>query len=375
MSNASALLKDLGSADWWVRRRAIKGLLANGEEAYLPFVEAAIRNQEDATLRNAAMELYKAMGGNALASLGRILADGSDEEARLFAANLMGDIKDKNAVPALVIALKDPDVNVRVASAEALGKIGDSSAVGPLSELFADEPWVALAAVKSLGDIGGEEALRVLYSCVEKEELRGMAFNAIEKAGDNQAIRRLTPYIEKDGMKEIALRAVVGIAEREGTKPMPAYFLGLVPELVELTKSPSPDIGRAAFIALSWSEDPRAIPHLVDGISSEERQEYSINALIAIGKRAVPAIIDALKDTGRPERRLLAKLLSMLGEHMALSRFSRDEDPEVRVEAALSLGKIPSAHTVEHLSIMLSDPDEEVRLAARRAVDDLSRII
>ncbi|MDP2167529.1 MAG: HEAT repeat domain-containing protein [Thermodesulfovibrionales bacterium] len=375
MDDTQYLLDELKNPDWWVRRNAIKGLLTRPEDAYLPFLESALRNHEDATLRNASMEFFKAMGSRALPSLIRLIGDDADEEARLFAANLLGDIRDGTALSVLMPALKDPDTNVRIASAEALGKIGLPSAIAALSGALEDEPWVAQAAINSIGEIGGESALEVLYRCVEKDTYRGMAFEAIERAGNSKSIRCLTAFVDKDDMRELALKAVVNISEREKTRPAPGYFTAMVPMLIELQGSPRPDIGRAALIALSWSADAKGIPYLVDALSNDELQEYAIGGLMDIGRKAAPAIIDALKDTGRLQRCVLAKMLSMLGEQAALVQFAEDNDPEVKVEAVLALGRIPTQRSVLLLSKMLSDPEEEIRSAAKRAIEDLKRIM
>jgi HEAT repeat protein len=366
MHEIENLLKDLGNADWWTRSSAINGLLNYPENFYVSFLEEALRDHENAVLRNGAMEFYVVLGDRALPSLTGLLKD-DDPEVRLFSANLLGDIADSRAVPELVVTLRDPDVNVRVASAEALGKIRDPFAVGALSEAVDDEPWVTMSAIKSLGDIGGDDALSALYPCLAKEEYRGITFDAIEKAGTEHAIQYLTPFVEKDALRELALRAIVNIAEKERIRLMPEYFANLVPLLIDLQCSPHPEIKRAAFIALSWARDLRGLRYLLDALPDDELQEYAISGIMCIGKEAVPGIIEALRETGRPQRCVLAKMVSMMGEDSALLEFSEDDDPEVRVEVALALGQIHSARTGEILSKMLDDPEDEVRLIARKA--------
>jgi len=366
MGKIQRLLKELNSADWWARSAAIKGLLLLNEKSYLPALEKALKNHENTLLRNASMELYVALGARALPSLVALLKD-DDPEVRIFAANLLGDIKDRRAVQDLIRAMKDTDSNVRVASTEALGKIGASEPVAALSAALNDEPWVVMSAIKSLGDIGGGEALQVLYGCLERDEYRGITFDAIEAAGDEEAIEHITPFVERDDTREWALKAVVSIAVRAGIKIVPEYFLNLVPHLLALQQSPHPEIRKAAFIALSWSEDLRGIPSFISALNDDELQEYAISAILAMGEEAVPEIIDALRDPERPQRCMLADLLSMMGEHRALMQFSEDHDPEVRVEVALAAGTIHSSRTDEILTKMLDDPDDEVRLAAQKA--------
>ena len=373
MEKIQGLLKELNSADWWTRSAAIKGLLLHNEKSYLPALEKALKDHENALLRNASMELYIALGGRALPSLVALLKD-DDPEVRIFAANLLGDIKDRRAVQDLIRAMKDTDSNVRVASTEALGKIRAPEAVAALSEALEDEPWVVMSAIKSLGDIGGERALQVLYGCLEKDEYRGMSFDAIEAAGDEGAIEHIAPFVEKDDTREWALKAMVNISVRAGIRIVPEYFVNLVSHLLALQHSPHPEIRKTAFIALAWSEDLRGIPSFISALNDDELQEYAISGILAIGEEAVPEIIEALRDPERPQRCVLADLLSMMGEYMALMQFSEDRDPEVRVEVALAAGKVHSARTGEILMKMLDDPEDEVRLAAQKASRDLKRV-
>lgn len=373
MREIESLLKELGNADWWARSNAMSGLLNYSEKFYLPFLERALKNHENAALRNAAMEFYVVLGDRALPSLTGLLRD-SDPEARLFAANLLGEIADSKAAHELIAALKDTDVNVKIAAAEALGKIADPCAVDALREAVGDEPWVTMSAIKSLGDIGGDDVLPVLYSCLGKEDYLGITFDAIEKAGNENSIQYLKPFVERDDMKEMALKAIVNIADRQGLKLPREFCSSLVPLLIELQGSPHPDMKKTALIALARAEDARGLPYLIDSLNDEDLQEHAISGIMGIGKEAVPALIDALGDPSRPQRCVLAKMVAIMGEYDALLQFSEDSDPEVRVEVVLALGQMNSAGTRDLLSKMLDDPEDEVRLAARRASQKLKKI-
>lgn len=364
MQEIQEILNDLKSSNWWVRKNSIENLISYPEDKYLTVLEEWLRNNDDALLRNAAMEAYRVLGAKALNSLISLLKD-IDDDVRVFAANVLGDVKDATALPALIDALKDNNANVRVASAEALGKIGDKRAVNALAGAIGDVSWISMACIEAIGEIGGEKALTVLNKCLEKEEYRGITLAAIEKAGNQNFIRHLTPFVDKeDDLRGITLKAVVNIAEREGIRPMPAYFMNLVPFLLELQKSPQPELRRAAFIALSWSEDIRGIQYFIDNLNNEDLQEYAIKGLISLGKKTVPGIIDALrKPSGN--RVALAKILSMLGEGPALLRFADDHDAEVRTEVALAIGTLTNDRAKEALLRLEQDSADEVRAAAR----------
>jgi len=360
------LLRDLGSGEWWIRNRAINSLLDYPEDTYIDFIERALKNHDDAIIRNAAMEFYSQLGKRALTSLLRLLRD-EDKEIRIFAANLLGDIRDKEATGPLIERLEDPDVNVRMAAAEALGKIGDASAISALSKALHDEPWVAMAAIRSLGEIGGDNALEILYDALALKDYRGITFEAIEQAGDLKAIARLTPFVDSDDLKELAIKAIVNIAEKECTRIEPEYFISLLPVLVELQESPHAEIRKASLTAMSWAKDVRAIPYLLKALEKEDLQEYAISGILNIGKRAIPEIIAAMKEKDRPYRNILARILLLFGEELSLMQFYNDDDPEVRAEVALALGNLKSGEAIRILSILMDDPEEEVRLAAEKS--------
>lgn len=363
-------LEGLREQDWWSRRKAITGLISYPEQEYREFLEEGIRNHEDADIRNASMEVFRALGARALPSLVALSKD-PDPEVRLFTANILCEIRDGAALPILFTLIKDADINVRSASAEAMGKIGDSSSLAALKEALSDEAWVAMAAVIAIGDLGGEEALSILYECLENEEYREIAITAIENAGKRDAIKHLTSCFDHADLRGRALEAIIKIAEREHVRPQPEYFINLVPTLTEMLDSPDRKRRQHAFMALCWAQDIMGLPYLMEAIKDDELQEYAIEGLLGIGRKAVCSIVDELKASSGSHRVILAKVLEILGESKALLQFAEDEDPEVRAEVALSLGSLDLKRAVRALSAMLSDPYEEVRLAAKKSLANL----
>ena len=364
MDDIQKILDSLKNSDWWSRKAAIESLTAYPEDLYLDVLEQWLRDGSDAHRRNAAMETYRSLGSRALKSLVKLLKD-DDPDVRIFSANVIGDIKDTLSVPGLIDALSDPDDNMKIASAESLGKLGDERAIEPLSALIGNSSqWVTMACIEAIGEIGGERAMPILCKCLEGEVQCGMTFAAIENAGDQHFIRQLTPFIDKeDNLSELALKAVVNIAVKKGVRPMPSYFMSLVPSLIIMQQSPQYDVKKAAFIALSWAEDIRGLEHFIAAMNNDDLQEYAVRGIISLGKRAVPTVIDELKKP-RPNRVILAKVLSMLGEGTALLMFSRDEDPEVRTEVALAIGELKTTKAKDILLSLAQDEAEEVRAAA-----------
>ncbi|MFZ2197314.1 MAG: HEAT repeat domain-containing protein, partial [Thermodesulfovibrionales bacterium] len=91
--------------------------------------------------------------------------------------------------------------------------------------------------------------------------------------------------------------------------------------------------------------------------------EYAISGLLALGNKAVPEIVKAMKKPGK-NNGVLAKVLSMIGEKEALMLFANDEDAEVRAEVALAIGSLRTPEVPETLQKLSRDPVGEVRAAA-----------
>ena len=358
----------LPKKDWWERQECITRLTSYPVEEYREELEKGIRNDDDADIRNAAMEVYRVLGARGFSSLESLLKD-SNHEVRLFAVNILCSIADRGTFPLLAEAMRDGDVNVRVAAAEALGKIRDERAVSVLENALDDEPWVAMAAIDALGQIGGRSALKVLYRCLEMPGFQELAIGAIGKAGEQESIKYLADCLHNAQLAEYALKAFLEIAERENVRPDPEFFMHHIPMLLGMLQSADPGTRKAVGIAVSWSHSAGAQQRLIESVRDEELQEHAIAALLQAGKRAVCGIIDEMRGSTGPHRVLLAKTLSMLGEQDALLQFAEDSDPEVRTEVALALGSVALPRAVMTLETMLHDPEEEVRMAARRSLE------
>ena len=94
-------------------------------------------------------------------------------QLRVLATKALANLKNMEAVSLLLYCLNNKDENykVRLACAEALGKIGDKFAVTPLINVVSDESeksvYVREGAVKALGMIGDERAVDTLVNILE----------------------------------------------------------------------------------------------------------------------------------------------------------------------------------------------------------------
>ena len=150
--SVSELVRLIADSDPEYRQKAMDIVLMAGFKVCFPILEEAVRNDEDADLRNGAMDALVAFGEMAVPHLAKLLTD-DNEQVRNFSTVMLGDIGNPKAVVPLIKALQDHDANVRHGAAEALGKIGDCRAVSPLQEMCRGDFWdqfYASAALKLL---------------------------------------------------------------------------------------------------------------------------------------------------------------------------------------------------------------------------------
>jgi HEAT repeat protein len=170
--------------------------------------------------------------------------------------------------------------------------------------------------------------------------------------------------MDQDDTKELVLQAVVCIAEREKARLSLSQLSCKIDQLTDWLNSPRDEVRRAAFIALSWSEDPRGMPYFLKAFQDDLLLEYALKGLLSLGGDAVPAIIKTMQQTSKKNKGMLAKVVAMAGANEALMPFAKDEDNEVRAEVALAIGRLRTPEAAEVLQALSRDPVEEVQAAA-----------
>jgi putative membrane-bound dehydrogenase-like protein len=118
-----------------VRHRAMEVLAQKGAEA-VPVLAKVIRSGKSAEARrNAVWSATRIDDAGARAAVRQALND-ADEITRQAAIHSVSVRRDREAVPALTKSLKSASLHNRRAAAEALGRIGDNSAVSSLLDAF-----------------------------------------------------------------------------------------------------------------------------------------------------------------------------------------------------------------------------------------------
>lgn len=156
-------------------------------------------------------------------------------EDRWDARRMLGDIADPRALPALLAGLDHSSTDVRRGVLSAIGLVGDPAATSSVVALLEDpDRRTREATVQVLGDLGGPDALDALADLLDDEELGTLVAVALAWHRDGRAFDTL---ISSDA-NPLAMR----------------------------------NAARTPMVALSWLNDPRAVPVLLDrlaGLQSE----------------------------------------------------------------------------------------------------------
>ncbi len=288
----------------------------------------------------------EALSGDApetAAALGTAVRD-KDEFVAEAAAVASGSARAADeALASLVKALKDRRPGVRAAAVAGLAELGVKAraALPGLAEALAqrtEAPDTREAIVRAMAVIGGPEAVRTLVARVEDPgedaQVRGEAVRALGEIGPDAAaaIPSLTAQAERGSVTAAAALRKVGA---DAASPILVRMVG-----------------------------DRALDYSTRALCANEIRELGPAAAAAI-----PALVDALHDTGRgiegvqkaELRRAAASALAKLGPEGvdALTVALRDPQRDVRQDAALGLLEIgPEAtEAIPALVAALRDDD------------------
>lgn len=158
---------------------------------------------DDAQVREAAMQGLRELPGAALVHSLQKALYAPHEEARLFAARTLGNLRDRAALPALIrSSLYDASEKVRAHALRTVKGFGDPDVFYPYARtLFGDSRGLRLQAVKALGELGDPRGVDVI--------LRRVSVGIGEGGRANIFVGKQQSYIQ-DFDVEIAQAAAIG---------------------------------------------------------------------------------------------------------------------------------------------------------------------
>ncbi|MGA1839301.1 MAG: HEAT repeat domain-containing protein [bacterium] len=379
------LIQAFGDTSNRIREEALNGICAFSHEVIFPRLEDLLRNQENASLRTAAMEAFPRFGNKATSFLLRLLKD-QDQDVRIFSASILGEIKDPMAVDDLIEALTDSNENVRHASIESLGKIGDIRAVEPLINCLSQDYWIQYPAIMALGNIGDRSAIKHLIKLLNDEKLRDAVIEALGNIGDVSVIPVMSDMLfhnNDPSLRNDMIASLVNIqrmAKPDGAcLPSIKNVLNndeLINHLLDSLKDKDHEVKKNAIIALGWLKEKKAVEDLLDLIDDYDLEEYVVGSLVSIGVKALPELINKLQNSDPKIQISLIQCIYWIGDIEGVAAcipLLESKNSEVRYHAMMAISNNLDMKEVEDALLgLLSDPDPDIQEALVEILGKLS---
>ncbi len=373
-----------------VRARAAKLLgevVAEDDIESVETLVSVVVTDENEDVRSAAIDGLDEIGSGAVEQLlvkitGTQIQQGADwatakrfakalsseiPELRMAAANALGQLGEPSAVPALINSLADDNPQVRIRACSSLAVIGHSRAVPALIELLSDaNGQVRHEAAVSLASIGDDQALYALLNMLDDDNpsIRRIAASSLGQAGSVRAVQPLADALadEHSAVRSAAVFSIIELLSNAPTQQSHKIRETVVSELQDA--------------------DSATVQPLVEILDESNQVRQRRNAAWFLGRvvdepqpETIETLIDALESDDRSTAQFAATSLGNIGglavESKLLAFVESDGDDEARAKAIFVLGQIGGRRSREKIRKFTEDDSQEVRKRAFSAVSKL----
>jgi HEAT repeat protein len=302
-------------------------------------------------------------------TLAEAIRNGTAKE-RATAAQALAQVEASKAGPLLLASLKDPDEWVQYFSARAIGRLEYSEGLDALTHLAeGDAPGqVRIAAIESLGSIGGPKAVAVLAR-MSNDNDPDIARAAVVGMGLIAHPDALHPLLDAVRSADPSRRvdALIALGKRGGEG---------APEALQWAAAADsePAVIQAAIDSLRSMGTSEAIASLVGLLATPARREACIISLSRLARRQqIEMIGHGLTHAQTSVRVAVVEVLERIKNPVAsqlLVEALDDEQPAVRLAAAAALGRLGSRLAERKLLALANeDPDTAVRRVSKAALE------
>ncbi len=382
------LLNYVADDDHEHRLAAKELLLSAGIARIYPELERGVRDDSKADFRNGAMDILVAYGKESLPYLAKLLLD-ANEEVRIFACVMLGDIGNRGAVSSLIMALSDNDPNVGHSAAEALGKIGDRSALMPLIDLLKGDFWIQFSAITAIGAMRDYRAVPHLLELLDNEMLTGAVVDALGQIGDPRALQALGKMLPDLDIAVAGQTAKAMVAIYRAAIELLSYKNSLAeyhqPDHLKdvinnegakkllslLEKSSDKTVLEAVVMLLGWYGDATAVSVFFKLLADDSMLGVVEAGILSLGQSAVELLVDALTDDNDNVKIVALRSLRNLGSlefPEVINSFLRSPNPELQQEAIEAAKRLPAAIYLQRLVEIVETQPLTVAINAAEAL-------
>jgi HEAT repeat protein len=385
VDGAGPLASAIGDDDWQVRRVAVRALAGRSDQTLVEALVAALRdNHRNFSVLSSALQLLTLTGVDLTASLVGLLAD-PDSDLRLHAALALGTQSSAAAVEALLGALDDPDPNVRFHAIESLAKLSPPAAVERLAAIAeGGDFFLAFPALDALARINDPAVVPRILPLLTDEMLGAQAADALAQIGDEDAVVALVNALDRDAsLVPNVVDALAAIARRyEEQFAAGAHIEDLVrrsmtpaaaQRMIDTVAGLSGAQLRNLVIVLGWLRGAAVERALTRLLGTAEVHHESVEAIVRFGSPMVERLIEQLGQEDLDARRAAVVALGRIGDRRAVPPLISllDGDRELIVPVAGALARIGDAQAFRPLLTLLGDHDVSVRHAVIGALNSI----
>jgi len=382
-AHIESLTRLLGEDDWRVRRATVSTLASQGALVVDALVRTLRQQHQNLNVLSSALDLLAVSDIDVIEPIIRFLDD-ADANLRLQAALILGERRDRRAIPALMAHLTDPDVNVRFHAIEALGRLHATDACEPLTQIAEQRDFfLAFPAIHALIRVGTSAVAPRLVPLLADELLRAPVVEALGELGDEDVAAPLVRLLNTASAPiEVITDALSGLHERyEGR-----YGAGdHIAQLVRRTMTPAgtqhildavqrvgadrlPGLARV----LGWLEGEAVQRALTRLLGQDAVRSQVVEALVRYGTGVVGLLTEQLHAEDLDTRQAAAVALGRIGDRRATpALIAALNDRALAVAAAGALARIGDGTAFPALLDLVGEPDSAIRQSAIAALNSI----
>lgn len=312
------------------RCEALKTLIGRGHSTITPLFSMLRRTE--GKRRAACVRALAYVGDTAVGTELLALMNDRSEDVRIAAIDALSRLKPDGAVEALAQAAGSEQVNIKITAVVSLGRTRSPGALEPLlSCLDHFHPKVKSAAARSLGQVGDSRATEpltvMLADPVHRTPVRLAVVEALGLLGDTSAVPMLLLALG-DGAQKVRVEAIQSLGRLKDPRSIPALSLLLreenlalpiaralmimghaeaVPALIRAIRTPalSREVREGCFTALGSLGSKSTVSALTPFLAGEDLEvaRWAASSLGRIGHRG--AAVELLDAMGRDDPALL----------------------------------------------------------------------
>ncbi|HEY9865143.1 MAG TPA: HEAT repeat domain-containing protein [Candidatus Obscuribacterales bacterium] len=376
--------------NWRVRREAVDSLAMQDDPNLTQDLLRLLREQHrNPDILNSVLQVLALSQIDPIPSLVVCLND-PDPDLRIYTALALGERHDPRAIPALIPLLDDPNVNVRYHTIESLGHLRASEAVDKLVEITqSGDFFLAFPALEALMKIGDTTIGARIVDLLNDELLGNQVAEVLGVLGDADVVTPMAQFLNQPNNNQFPCSvgglaiALAKIYHRYQKEFGEGEFIADLTRravtdtgsqnLLDAIKTANSEELQSLALILGWLDGKNVAAALTELLGNPQLREPIVEALVKFGSDITPLLITQLDAPDLETRKAVVTVLGRIGSNRAVEALTHllGEDGELVMVTTAALAQIGDGRAFEALLGLLGNPDSAVRLGAIAALNSL----